>query len=61
MQTRDTQKNQGKRGKRSVYQAPVVEKIQIDTEFTYFSTSNPNGSTPPGESSIEFNPLKFFK
>jgi hypothetical protein len=61
MQTQDTQKDQSKRSKRSVYQAPIVEKIQIDTEFTYFTTSTePVPGHPPGNS-LTFNPFKFFK
>jgi hypothetical protein len=56
-----TQENKTEEEKRKVYQSPIVEKIHIDTEFTYFNTSSPNGSTPPGENSLIFNPLKFFK
>jgi|GEM_PF-2887750 hypothetical protein len=61
MQTQDTQKDQSKRSKRSVYQAPVVEKIQIDTEFTFFTTSTGQGIPNNPGNSLEFNPLKFFK
>ncbi len=60
MQTQDTQKDQSKRSKRSVYQAPNVEKIQIDTEFTFFTTST-GGEVPPNPVSLEFNPFKFLK
>jgi hypothetical protein len=57
-----TQENKMEAGKRKSYQAPVVEKIQIDTEFTFFTTSTGGtGNTPPGENSIVFNPFKFFK
>ena len=56
-----TQENKMEAGKRKGYQAPNVEKIQIDTEFTFFTTSTgyevPNN---PGNS-LTFNPLKFFK
>ena len=61
MQTQDTQKDQSKRSKRSVYQAPNVEKIQIDTEFTYFSTSQDPVPANPTGNSLTFNPLKFLK
>ena len=46
-------------GKRKAYQAPNVEKIQIDTEFTYFSTSQDPVPANPGQNSLVFNPLKF--
>jgi hypothetical protein len=56
-----TQENNTEAGIRKSYQAPIVEKIQIDTEFTFFTTSTgqqiPNN---PGNS-LEFNPFKFFK
>jgi hypothetical protein len=56
-----TQENNTEAGKRKSYQAPIVEKIEIDTEFTFFTTSTgqqiPNN---PGNS-LEFNPFKFFK
>jgi hypothetical protein len=58
-----TQENKMEAGKRKSYQAPIVEKIQIDTEFTYFTSSQSN--TPPtetgGQNSIIFNTFKFFK
>jgi len=58
-----TQENKTEAGKRKTYHAPIVEKIQIDTEFTYFTSSQ--SQTPPGEvpgqNSIIFNPFKFFK
>ncbi len=56
-----TQENKTEAGKRKSYQAPVVEKIEIDTEFTYFSTSQDPAPASPGQNSIVFNPLKFFK
>jgi hypothetical protein len=34
-----TQENKTEAGKRKTYRAPIVEKIQIDTEFTFFTTS----------------------
>jgi len=56
-----TQKNKMEAGKRKTYHAPIVEKIQIDTEFTFFTTSTgqqiPNN---PGNS-LTFNPFKFLK
>jgi hypothetical protein len=56
-----TQENNTEAGIRKSDQAPIVEKIQIDTEFTFFTTSTgqqiPNN---PGNS-LEFNPFKFFK
>ena len=56
-----TQEIKTKAGKRKTYLAPKVENIQIDTEFTFFTTSTgyevPNN---PGNS-LTFNPLKFFK
>jgi hypothetical protein len=56
-----TQENNTEAGKRKGYQAPIVEKIQIDTEFTYFSTSVDPVAPNPGENSLGFNPLKFFR
>ena len=57
-----TQENKTEAGKRKGYQAPNVEKIQIDTEFTFFTTSTgePVPGHPPGNS-LTFNPLKFLK
>jgi hypothetical protein len=55
-----TQENKTEAGKRKSYQAPKVEKIQIDTEFTFFTTST-GGEVPPNPVSLEFNPFKFFK
>jgi hypothetical protein len=58
-----TQENKKEAGKRKVYQAPFVEKIKVDTDFTYFTSSQSN--TPPpeggGSNSIIFNPFKFFR
>ena len=56
-----TQENNTEAGKRKTYQAPIVEKIQIDTEFTFFTTST--GEPIPGNpgNSLEFNPFKFLK
>jgi hypothetical protein len=56
-----TQENNTEAGKRKSYQAPIVEKIQIDTEFTYFSTSQDPVPANPTGNSLTFNPLKFFK
>ena len=56
-----TQENKTEAGKRKTYHAPIVEKIQIDTEFTYFSTSQDPVPTNPGQNSLVFNPLKFLK
>ena len=58
-----TQENKTEAGKRKRYQAPNVEKIQIDTEFTYFTSSQSTTPPPenPGQNSIIFNPLKFLK
>ena len=33
-----TQENKTEAGKRKAYEAPKVEEIQIDTEFTYFTS-----------------------
>jgi hypothetical protein len=55
-----TQEKNTEAGKRKGYQAPNVEKIQIDTEFTFFTTST-GGEVPPNPVSLEFNPLKFLK
>lgn len=57
-----TQEMNTEAGKRKGYQAPNVEKIQIDTEFTFFTTST--GEQIPGNpvgNSLTFNPLKFLK
>jgi hypothetical protein len=57
-----TQEKNTEAGKRKTYQAPIVEKIQIDTEFTYFTTST--GEQVPGHppgNSLTFNPFKFLK
>jgi hypothetical protein len=56
-----TQENKTEAGKRKTYQAPIVEKIQIDTEFTYFSTSQDPVPANPTGNSLTFNPLKFLK
>ena len=56
-----TQGNKTEEEKRKSYQAPIVEKIQIDTEFTYFSTSQDPVPQNPGQNSLGFNPLKFFR
>jgi hypothetical protein len=58
-----TQENKTEAGKRKVYQAPFVEKIKVDTDFTYFTSSQSNTPPPenPGQNSIIFNPLKFLK
>jgi hypothetical protein len=56
-----TQEKNTEAGKRKTYHAPIVEKIQIDTEFTYFSTSQDPVPTNPGQNSLVFNPLKFLK
>ena len=56
-----TQENNTEAGKRKSYQAPIVEKIEIDTEFTFFTTSTePVPGNPPGNS-LTFNPFKFLK
>jgi hypothetical protein len=56
-----TQEKNTEAGKRKGYQAPNVEKIQIDTEFTFFTTST--GEQVPGNpgNSLTFNPFKFLK
>jgi hypothetical protein len=56
-----TQENNTEAGKRKSYQAPIVEKIQIDTEFTYFTTSQDPVPANPTGNSLTFNPFKFFK
>jgi hypothetical protein len=56
-----TQEKNTEAGERKSYQAPVVEKIQIDTEFTFFTTSTGQGVPNNPGNSLEFNPLKFFK
>ena len=56
-----TQEKNTEVGKRKTYESPKVEKIQIDTEFTYFSTSQDPVPQNPGQNSLGFNPLKFFK
>ena len=58
-----TQENKTEAGKRKAYEAPKVEEIQIDTEFTYFTSSQSTTPPPenPGQNSIIFNPLKFLK
>ena len=56
-----TQENKTEAGKRKGYQAPNVEKIKIDTEFTYFSTSQDPVPANPTGNSLTFNPLKFLK
>jgi hypothetical protein len=56
-----TQENKTEAGKRKTYHAPIVEKIQIDTEFTYFSTSQDPVPANPAGNSLTFNPLKFLK
>jgi hypothetical protein len=56
-----TQENNTEAGKRKTYHAPIVEKIQIDTEFTFFTTSTGQGIPNTPGNSLEFNPLKFFK
>jgi len=56
-----TQENNTEVGKRKSYQAPIVEKIQIDTEFTFFTTSTGQGVPNNPGNSLEFNPLKFFR
>jgi hypothetical protein len=56
-----TQEKNTEAGKRKGYQAPNVEKIQIDTEFTYFSTSQDPVPTNPTGNSLTFNPFKFLK
>jgi hypothetical protein len=56
-----TQEKNTEVGKRKTYESSKVEKIQIDTEFTYFSTSVDPVPANPGENSLGFNPLKFFK
>ena len=56
-----TQEKNTEAGNRKGYQAPNVEKIQIDTEFTYFSTSQDPVPANPTGNSLTFNPLKFFK
>jgi len=56
-----TQENNTEAGKRKSYQAPIVEKIQIDTEFTFFTTSTGQGIPNNPGNSLEFNPFKFFK
>jgi hypothetical protein len=48
-------------GKRKTYHAPIVEKIQIDTEFTFFTTSTGQGIPNNPGNSLEFNPFKFLK
>ena len=56
-----TQINTKEKGNRKKYEAPVVVKLPIDTEFTYFSTSQDPVPDHPTENSFGFNPLKFFK
>jgi hypothetical protein len=56
-----TQINTKEKGNRKKYEAPVVVKLAIDTEFTYFSTSVDPTPPNPGGNSLGFNPLKFFK
>ena len=56
-----TQEKNTEAGKRKAYQAPNVEKIQIDTEFTFFTTSTGQGIPNNPGNSLEFNPLKFLK
>jgi hypothetical protein len=56
-----TQANKKEKAIRKKYQTPVVEKIKIDTEFTYFTTSQDPVPANPGQNSIVFNPFKFFK
>ena len=56
-----TQEKNTEAGKRKGYQVPNVEKIQIDTEFTYFSTSHDPVPANPTGNSLTFNPLKFLK
>ena len=56
-----TQEKNTEAVKRKGYQAPNVEKIQIDTEFTYFSTSQDPVPANPTGNSLTFNPLKFLK
>ena len=56
-----TQEKNPEAGERKSYQAPIVEKIQIDTEFTFFTTSTGQGVPNNPGNSLEFNPLKFFK
>jgi hypothetical protein len=56
-----TQEKNTEAGKRKGYQAPNVEKIQIDTEFTYFSTSQDPVPANPTGNSLTFNPFKFLK
>ena len=58
-----TQENKAEAGKRKTYHAPIVEKIQIDAEFTYFTSSQSTTPPPenPGQNSIIFNPFKFLK
>ena len=56
-----TQINTKEKGNRKKYEAPVVVKLPIDTEFTYFSTSVDPTPPHPGGNSLGFNPLKFFK
>jgi hypothetical protein len=53
--------NTKEKGNRKKYEAPVVVKLPIHTEFTYFSTSQDPVPQHPGENSLGFNPLKFFK
>jgi hypothetical protein len=55
------QENKSEAVKRKTYHAPIVEKIQIDTEFTFFTTSTGQGIPNNPGNSLEFNPLKFFK
>jgi hypothetical protein len=56
-----TQEKNTEAGKRKTYHAPIVEKIQIDTEFTFFTTSTGQGIPNNPGNSLEFNPFKFFK
>ena len=55
------QENKSEAVKLKTYHAPIVEKIQIDTEFTFFTTSTGQGIPNNPGNSLEFNPLKFFK
>ncbi len=56
-----TQATKTEKGQRKAYTSPQVEKIQIDTEFTFFTTSTGQGIPNNPGNSLEFNPLKFFK
>lgn len=56
-----TQANKKETVSRKKYVTPLVEKIQIDTEFTYFTTSQDPVPANPGQNSLVFNPFKFFK